>query len=90
MPTPEQLAVMNHALIQSLAADAVAMRAALLALASQADQQTLLARFDAASTVVMAKKQGEAMPDDYLDQIEQAIAELRKGLLAIASAFPDG
>ena len=86
----EPLPLLNHDLIQSLAADVHALRAAVLAMAAvHPAPDQLLRHYDAATFVLLAKKQGEPSPDEYQDKIEQAIQGLR-GMLSTTAGSPPG
>ena len=85
-PRPE----LNHALIQHLAADVHALRAAVLAIASQTNPDALLAHYDAAGQALLNQKLHEPSPDEYQDLIAEAIQRLRRMLELAAAPPPTG
>lgn len=75
-------------LTEELGAQIEALRAAVFALASQSEPEPLATAFDAATELLQARQQGRALPDSYLEALDQALAQMRIGLRLAAGAAP--
>ncbi len=84
------LPVLNHELIQHLAADVHALRAAVLAVACQLDSASVLLHYDAATQALLNQKLFEPSSDDYQALIAEAGVRLRAMLVTATAGTQAG